>query len=118
MSVTRNRGVSETGVVLDEVLPKPAAAVALASFVFPLTATLARRPSMNQESLIERLMAENEEFRRLRLEHQDHDHELEALRGASPLSAEQEWRVMELKKLKLMAKDRMEAIIRHARVTA
>jgi uncharacterized protein YdcH (DUF465 family) len=73
---------------------------------------------MTQESLIERLMAENEEFRRLRLEHQDHDRNLEALKGTSPLSAEQQWRMTELKKLKLMAKDRMEEIIRHARVTA
>jgi len=73
---------------------------------------------MTQESLIERLMAENEEFRRLRTEHQDHDHELEVLRGVSPLSPEQQWRMTELKKLKLMAKDRMEEIIRHARVTA
>jgi uncharacterized protein YdcH (DUF465 family) len=73
---------------------------------------------MTQESLIERLMAENEEFRRLRSEHQSCDHELEALKGKAPLSAEQQWRITELKKLKLMAKDRMEAIIRHARVTA
>ena len=73
---------------------------------------------MSQESLIERLTAENEEFRRLRLEHQDHDRELETLRGTASLSAEQQWRVMELKKLKLMAKDRMEAIVRQARVTA
>lgn len=73
---------------------------------------------MTQESLIERLMAENEEFRRLRHEHQGYDRELEALKGTSPLSAEQQWRTTELKKLKLMAKDRMEAIIRHARVTA
>ena len=73
---------------------------------------------MSQESLIERLMAENEEFRRLRLEHHDYDRELETLRGTAPLSAEQQWRITELKKLKLMAKDRMEAIIRQARVTA
>jgi uncharacterized protein YdcH (DUF465 family) len=73
---------------------------------------------MTQESLIERLMAENEEFRRLRTEHQDHDRDLEALKGTSPLSPEQQWRMTELKKLKLMAKDRMEEIIRHARVTA
>ncbi|MGH7309060.1 MAG: DUF465 domain-containing protein [Candidatus Rokuibacteriota bacterium] len=73
---------------------------------------------MTQESLIERLMAENDEFRRLRTEHQDHDRDLEALKGASPLSPEQQWRMTELKKLKLMAKDRMEEIIRHARVTA
>lgn len=69
---------------------------------------------MSQESLIERLLAENEEFRRLRSEHQIYDSELESLRGTA-LSAEQQWRVSELKKLKLMAKDRMETIIRHVR---
>ncbi len=73
---------------------------------------------MDQENLVARLTAENEEFRRLRTEHQDYDREIEALRGASPLSAEQHWRITELKKLKLMAKDRMEAILRQARVTA
>ena len=70
---------------------------------------------MDQESLIERLMAENEEFRRLRGEHRSYDQELETLKGTPPLSADQQWSVSELKKLKLMAKDRMEAIIRHAR---
>ncbi|MGH7388288.1 MAG: DUF465 domain-containing protein [Candidatus Rokuibacteriota bacterium] len=73
---------------------------------------------MDQESLIERLTAENEEFRRLRTEHQGYDRELETLKGDSTLSAEQQWRMTELKKLKLMAKDRMESIIRHTRVTA
>ena len=70
---------------------------------------------MTQESLIERLMAENEEFRRLRSEHHHYDEELETLKGTAPLSADQQWRVSELKKLKLMAKDRMEDIIRHTR---
>ena len=70
---------------------------------------------MDQESLIERLMAENEEFRRLRDEHRRHDQELEALKGTATLSADQQWRASELKKLKLIAKDRMETIIRHAR---
>jgi uncharacterized protein YdcH (DUF465 family) len=70
---------------------------------------------MDQESLIERLTAENEEFRRLRGEHRTHDQELETLKGTFPVSAERQWRISELKKLKLMAKDRMEAIIRHAR---
>ena len=70
---------------------------------------------MDRETLIERLTAENEEFRRLRGEHRTHDQELEALKGSLPLSAESQWRISELKKLKLMAKDRMEAIIRHAR---
>ena len=70
---------------------------------------------MDQESLIERLTAENEEFRRLRGEHRACDQELETLKGTSPLSPEQQWRITELKKLKLMAKDRMEAIIRSTR---
>ena len=70
---------------------------------------------MDQEALIERLMAENEEFRRLRAEHRAHDQEIEQLRQQSPLTPDQQRRVNELKKLKLMAKDRMEAIIRHAR---
>ena len=69
---------------------------------------------MDRETLIERLQAENEEFRRLRTEHASCDQELEALKRTSPLSAEQQWRMSELKKLKLMAKDGMETIIRHA----
>ena len=73
---------------------------------------------MTQETLIERLLAENEEFRRLRTEHQGYDGELETLRLNTPLSAEQQWRMTELKKLKLMAKDQMEAIIRHSAVNA
>jgi uncharacterized protein YdcH (DUF465 family) len=73
---------------------------------------------MNQGNLVERLMAENEEFRRLRTEHQAYDQELESLKGLAPVSPDRQWRISELKKLKLMAKDRMEAIIRHASVTA
>ncbi len=69
---------------------------------------------MDRETLIERLTAENEEFRRLRSEHAQHDRDLEALKGSSPLSADQQWQITELKKLKLMAKDRMETIIRQA----
>lgn len=70
---------------------------------------------MTRENLIERLIAENEEFRRLRSEHQSYDHELESLTAKASVSADQQWRISELKKLKLMAKDRMEAIIRHVR---
>ena len=69
---------------------------------------------MDRETLIERLMAENEEFQRLRAEHQSHDREIDVLKGTSSLSADQQWRITELKKLKLIAKDRMEAIIRQA----
>lgn len=70
---------------------------------------------MTQEDVTARLMAENEEYRRLRSEHQGYDRELESLRSVPSLSADQQWRMGELKKLKLMAKDRMEAIVRQAR---
>ena len=69
------------------------------------------------EALIERLTAENDEFRKLHEEHRKYDEELSALNGRGFLSADQQWRVSELKKLKLIAKDRMEKIIRHARTT-
>ena len=71
----------------------------------------------DREALIERLLAENDEFRKLREEHQGHERELDQLKARSFLSADQEWRVSEVKKLKLMAKDRMEAIIRQAHQT-
>jgi uncharacterized protein YdcH (DUF465 family) len=71
----------------------------------------------DREAFIERLLAENEEFRKLREEHQGHERELDALKARPFLSTDQEWRVSEVKKLKLMAKDRMEAIIRHAAPT-
>ncbi len=71
----------------------------------------------DREAFIERLIAENEEFRKLREEHQGYERELDQLKARPFLSADQEWRVSEVKKLKLMAKDRMEAIIRQAAPT-
>ena len=71
---------------------------------------------MTQDDLTARLTAENEEFRRLRTEHQGYECELEALKAVPSLSADQHWRISELKKLKLMAKDRMEIIARQARL--
>lgn len=70
-----------------------------------------------RETLIERLLAASDEFRKLREEHHGHERELDALKASPFLSADQEWRISELKKLKLMAKDRMEAIIRQASQT-
>jgi uncharacterized protein YdcH (DUF465 family) len=70
------------------------------------------------EALTERLAAENHEFRKLRDEHKKYEQELVELNGRGFLSADQHWRVSELKKLKLIAKDRMEAILRQARATA
>ncbi len=68
-------------------------------------------------TLIERLTAESHEFRKLHEEHRRYDEELTTLTGRGFLSTDQQWRVSELKKLKLIAKDRMEAMIRHARTS-
>jgi uncharacterized protein YdcH (DUF465 family) len=70
------------------------------------------------EALIERLAADNHEFRKLREEHRAYEEELVVLNGRGFLSADQHWRVSELKKLKLIAKDRMEAMVRQARASA
>ena len=67
------------------------------------------------EAFIERLIAENHDFRTLREEHQRYELELAALNGRGFLAPDQQWRVSELKKLKLIAKDRMETMLRHAR---
>ncbi len=73
---------------------------------------------IDREALVERLTRENEEFRRLRDEHQGYEHELAELNGRSFLTADQQWRRSELKKLKLIAKDRMESLLRHATKSA
>lgn len=66
----------------------------------------------DREVLVQRLTEGNDEFRRLRAEHQTHEQELAELQARSFLTSEQQWRVSELKKLKLIAKDRMETLIR------
>jgi len=72
----------------------------------------------DREVLIRQLTEVNEEFRQLRGEHQAHERELADLQARPFLTAEQQWRVSELKKLKLMAKDRMEALIRQSQASA
>jgi uncharacterized protein YdcH (DUF465 family) len=69
------------------------------------------------EAFIERLTAENHDFRKLREEHHRYELELSDLNGRGFLSPDQQWRVSELKKLKLIAKDRMESLLRHARAS-
>jgi hypothetical protein len=72
----------------------------------------------DREVLIQRLTEVSEEFRRLRSDHQLYERELADLQARPFLSAEQQWRVSELKKLKLMGKDRMEALIRESQRSA
>ena len=70
------------------------------------------------EPLIARLSAENPEFRQLQEEHARYEQELKDLNSRGFLTADQQWRVSELKKLKLMGKDQMESMVRHARDAA
>jgi uncharacterized protein YdcH (DUF465 family) len=70
------------------------------------------------EPIVARLTAENPEFRRLQEDHAKYELELKELILRGFLTADQQWRVSELKKLKLMGKDRMESMIRHARDAA
>ena len=65
----------------------------------------------DREGLIQRLTEESEEFRRLREDHQGYERELADLQSHPYLTAEQQWRVSELKKLKLVTKDHMESVI-------
>jgi hypothetical protein len=67
---------------------------------------------LDREVLVQRLTELNEEFRRLREEHRAYEEELAALQDRAFLTSEQQWRAGELKKLKLIAKDRMEELIR------
>ena len=59
----------------------------------------------DREAVVQRLTELNQEFRRLRAEGQAHEEELGQLETQSFLTAEQQWRVSELKKLKLIGKD-------------
>jgi len=70
------------------------------------------------EPIVARLSAENSEFRQLQEDHVKYEQELKDLTVRGFLTADQQWRVSELKKLKLMGKDRMESMIRHARDAA
>jgi hypothetical protein len=72
----------------------------------------------DREAVVQRLTELNEEFRRLRAEHQAHEEELGQLQTRPFLTAEQQWRVSELKKLKLIRKDRMETLIRQNQAAA
>ncbi len=72
----------------------------------------------DREAIVQRLTELNDEFRRLRAEHQAQEQELAELQARPFLSAEQQWRESELKKLKLIGKDRMETLIRQNQAAA
>jgi uncharacterized protein YdcH (DUF465 family) len=66
-------------------------------------------------ALIERLLPEHPELRRLWEEHQRLDRELAELLGRRFLTPEEDARGQELRKTKLAGRDRIEAILRSHR---
>ncbi len=64
-----------------------------------------------QEELKTHLMQTDDEFRRLVDEHSDYAHKLEDLASRPYLTVEEQIEEVRLKKLKLHAKDRIEAIL-------
>lgn len=67
------------------------------------------------DTLINELIASDEEFRRLHEEHQDFERRLEELHLKSSLSQEDEIEAKSIKRHKLWLKDRMELILRSQR---
>lgn len=68
-----------------------------------------------ETEIVERLFQEDEEFRRLKEKHQIYEKELEELNKSMFLSSEQERKRIEIKKMKLAVKDKMESILRRYR---
>jgi uncharacterized protein YdcH (DUF465 family) len=60
-----------------------------------------------RENVVETLLRENDEFRRLHREHSDYEKRLEDLCGHHFLSDQEKIELVELKKKKLLLKDRM-----------
>ena len=68
--------------------------------------------NQHEEEVKDSLRITNREFRQLESLHQHYEQELETLIKITHLSQDQEVKKIELKKLKLQAKDRMAQIIR------
>jgi len=66
---------------------------------------------MDERSLRELLIQENEEFKKAHELHQSLESELETLHGKPFLSSDEEMKLRELKKKKLALKDRMYQIM-------
>ena len=66
------------------------------------------------EAIREELMANNEQYRRLREQHTHYASQLEQLAARNFLTEEEKLEEVRLKKLKLRAKDQMELLVRQA----
>ena len=65
--------------------------------------------------LREQLLKDDPEFRRLAVEHQQYDHQLEDLSNKHFLTEDEEMQEKTLKKKKLMLKDQMYSMVQKAR---
>ena len=68
------------------------------------------------EAIREELMANNQEYRRLREQHTQYASLLNLLSAKNFLTEEEKVEEVRLKKLKLKAKDQMETLVRQAQV--
>ena len=68
------------------------------------------------EAVREELMANNEEYRRLREQHTQYASQLNLLAEKNFLTEEEKVEEVRLKKLKLRAKDQMEMLVRQAQM--
>lgn len=68
-----------------------------------------------KDPIVARLINENDEFKKLREEHDQLEIELEELNQKKYLSVEEDLRFKELKKMKLAGKDRMTQILTQAK---
>lgn len=71
--------------------------------------------SQNPGLLRDRLLTQNEEYRRLDQQHREYESRLQALTAKAVLNEEEQVEETVLKKKKLHLKDRMEAIARQVR---
>jgi uncharacterized protein YdcH (DUF465 family) len=77
-----------------------------------------REVPMSQNPELDGALGDNEEYRRLEEQHHEFENRLQRLSDKVVLSDEEQLEETTLKKKKLQVKDRMEAIVRQARVGA
>ena len=70
---------------------------------------------MSEEEIIEKLLEDDEEFKKIYSEHRELDEVVRSLEEKENASDEDEVEIKRLKKIKLSLKDRMEAKIRGVR---
>jgi uncharacterized protein len=70
---------------------------------------------MSEEEIIEKLLGDDEDFKKIYSEHRELDDVVRALEEKASLSEDDEVEIKRLKKIKLSLKDRMEAKIREVK---